>query len=107
MSLGLAFLRAARREFDDAADWYEHRRAGLGDVFTTAVRQVLDRIVNQPRLYAEVFQDVHEAPVAGYPYCVYYQVESGQLLVFGGLSHLAGSVHLARPRLTRIVGCVT
>ena len=81
MSLGLAFLRAARREFDDAADWYEHRRAGLGDVFTTAVRQVLDRIVNQPRLYAKVFQDAREAPVPRYPYCVYYREEADQILV--------------------------
>ena len=81
MSLGLAFLRAARREFDDAADWYEHRRAGLGDVFTTAVRQVLDRIVNQPRLYAEVFHDAREASVAGYPYCVYYREEADHILV--------------------------
>ena len=81
MSLGLAFLRAARYEFDDAADWYEQRRAGLGDVFTTAVHQVLDRIVNQPRLYAQVFQDAREAPVADYPYCVYYREEADQILV--------------------------
>lgn len=81
MSLPIVFRRAARAEFDDAADWYEQRRTGRGALFSAAVRQVLDRIADQPELYAEVFQDVREAPVMGYPYCVYYRVESGQLLV--------------------------
>src|SRR5215468_11206810 len=81
MSLPIVFRRAARAEFDDAADWYEQRRAGRGARFTAAVRQVLDRIADQPQLYAEVFQNVREASVAGYPYAVYYREEAGQLLV--------------------------
>jgi plasmid stabilization system protein ParE len=81
MSLPVVFRRAARTEFDEAADWYEQRRAGRGARFTAAVRQVLDRIADQPQLYAEVFQDVREAPVAGYSYGVYYREEAGQLVV--------------------------
>jgi len=37
MSLPVVFRRLARAEFDDAADWYEQRRAGLGAAFTAAV----------------------------------------------------------------------
>lgn len=81
MSLPVVFRRAARAEFDDAADWYDQRRPGRGATFTAAVRQVLSQIAAQPRLYAEVFQDVREAPVAKYPYCVYYREEPGQILV--------------------------
>jgi plasmid stabilization system protein ParE len=81
MSLPVVFRRAARAEFDDAANWYEQRSARRGALFSVAVRQVLDRIADQPRLYAEVFQDVREAPVPGYPYCVYYRPESSQLVV--------------------------
>jgi toxin ParE1/3/4 len=81
MSLSIVFRRDARAEFDAAADWYELRRSGRGALFAAAVRQVLNRIADQPRLYAEVFEDVREAPVSGYPYCVYYRELPAQLLV--------------------------
>lgn len=81
MSLPIVFRRAARAEFDDAADWYEQRRAGFGTAFTAAVQRVLDQIAAQPDFYAQVYQDVREALVSGYPYCVYYRKEPGQVVV--------------------------
>lgn len=81
MSLPFLFRRAARTEYDEAADWYEARRAGLGAAFTGAVQDVLDRIAAQPDLYPEVYQDVREALVPGYPYCVYYREDSGRIIV--------------------------
>ena len=81
MSLPVVFRRAARAEFDDAADWYEARRAGLGATFTAAVQQVLDRIAAQPAFYAQVYGDVREALVPGFPYCVYYREEPSQVVV--------------------------
>lgn len=65
MSLPVVFRRAARAEFNDAADWYEQRRAGLGAAFTAAVQRVLDQISSQPDFYAQVYQDVREALVSG------------------------------------------
>jgi plasmid stabilization system protein ParE len=81
MSLPLVFRRLARAEFLDAADWYEQRRTGLGTAFTAAVQQVLDQIAAQPSFYPQVSQDVREALVSGYPYCVYYREEPGLVLV--------------------------
>jgi plasmid stabilization system protein ParE len=81
MTLPVVFRRAARVEFDGAADWYEQRRAGLGAVFTAAVQRVLDRIAAQPDFYPQVYQDVREALVSGYPYCVYYREEPDPVLV--------------------------
>jgi plasmid stabilization system protein ParE len=81
MSLPVVFRRAARAEFDDAADWYEGRRVGLGAAFTAAVQRVLDRIAAQPDFYPQVYADVREALVSGFPYCVYYREEPGRVLV--------------------------
>jgi toxin ParE1/3/4 len=81
MTLPIVFRRAARVEFDDAADWYEQRRAGLGTAFTAAVQQVLDRLAAQPAFYPQVYGDVREALVCGFPYCVYYREEPGQIVV--------------------------
>ncbi len=81
MNLPIVFRRAARAEFDDTADWYEQRRAGLGPAFTEAVQRVLEQIAAQPALHPQVYQDVREALVPGYPFCVYYREEPGQVVV--------------------------
>jgi len=81
MSTAIHFLRVARREFDDAADWYDQHAGGKGPAFTAAVRQTLDLIAGNPQLYAEVQDDVRAAPVHGFPYCVYYRSDPDQIVV--------------------------
>ena len=81
MSLSLVFRRSAQCEFIEAAEWYEQRRSGRGAKFTAAVREVLNRIAVQPDFYALVLDDVREALVSRYPYCVYYRVEGDRILV--------------------------
>ena len=73
--------RLAQAEFDDAADWYERRRAGRGAAFTAAVRQVLASAATAPDSYPEVHGDIREAGVSGYPYAVYYRIDTGQITV--------------------------
>jgi len=81
MSLRVVFRHVARVEFDSAADWYEQRRVGLGLLFTTAVHQVLDRIVVHPDFYPRVFSEIREAPVSGFPYCVYFFEEEDRVVI--------------------------
>jgi plasmid stabilization system protein ParE len=76
VSLPIIFLPEARAEFDEAYDWYEGQRAGLGEAFSNKVQPVLDRIAVLPLMHAAVFGDVHKAVVSRFPYCVYYRVES-------------------------------
>ncbi|MGL4550907.1 MAG: type II toxin-antitoxin system RelE/ParE family toxin [Gemmataceae bacterium] len=56
--------------------------AGRGGAFTAAVRRVLDTIALQPDRYPEVFQDVREALVTGYPYAISYRADSTQVTVY-------------------------
>ncbi len=81
MSLAIRLRRAAQTEFDDAASWYESRRRGLGLRFVAAVRQVLLAISTHPDQSAEVWPEVREGPVSGWPYCAYYQVHSNHVMV--------------------------
>src|SRR5262249_12976549 len=101
MSLPVVFRRLARAEFDDAADWYEQRRAGLGAAFTAAVQQVLDQIAGQPDFYPQVYQDVRGGAGAGLP--VLRLLPRGARSGGGpvGLPHQARSVYLAGPGLMR------
>ena len=81
MTLPIVFRRAARAEFDDAADWYEQRQTGLGTALTAAVQRVLDQIAAHPYFYPQVYQDVREALVSNYPYYVYYRDEHSRLVI--------------------------
>jgi toxin ParE1/3/4 len=48
---------------------------------SSAVEDVLNRVAAQPDLYAQVYRGVREALISGFPYCVYYREEAGQVFV--------------------------
>jgi hypothetical protein len=50
MSLPVVLRSEARAEFDEAFDWYEQQRPGLGLDFAAQVQEVLDRIGATPEL---------------------------------------------------------
>ncbi len=81
MSLPVRLLPEARAEFDDAADWYEQRRPGLGVDFIARVRVVLDQIAANPQLHAAVYGDVRKAVVPQFPYVVLYREDPAEVVV--------------------------
>jgi len=48
MTLRVAFLHAARRDFEDAAVWYEERRSGLSAEFRAEVDAAVALAAEQP-----------------------------------------------------------
>lgn len=72
MSLPLVIRRAARADFDEAFDWYERQRPGLGLEFADRVQAVFDSIAAMPELRAPVHHDVRLALVKPFPYSVVY-----------------------------------
>jgi plasmid stabilization system protein ParE len=81
MSLPVSFRAPARSEYDAAVSWYEQARPGLGSDFEAEVQAVLDTASATPDRYPVADGDVREAPVRGFPYCVYYRVRLGKLIV--------------------------
>ena len=81
MSMVVSFRPLARTEYEAAIAWYEDARSGLGDNFETEVQAVLDEASASPLRYPVADGDVREAPVSGFPYCVYYRVRPGKLIV--------------------------
>lgn len=75
MSRTIRLLPEARREFDEAADWYDLRGIGLGKRFIANVRDVFLRIAANPKLHAIVYKNVRKAVVAKFPYIVIYREE--------------------------------
>ena len=85
MTLPIVLRPEARLDFDDAFDWYERQRTGLGVDFVVGVQGVLDQISVTPELYPQVLLDVRRAPVRRYPYSIFYRIEPGQVIVLAVL----------------------
>ncbi len=81
MSVRVVLRPEARAEFDDAFDWYERQKPGLGVDFVAHVQAVFDGIGAGPEMYATVFQDVRRATVRRFPYSVFYRVEPHRVVV--------------------------
>jgi plasmid stabilization system protein ParE len=81
MSMRIFFRPAAKAEFYDAAEWYEEQQPSLGDDFVARVMHVLDTIADHPERYPIVCEDVYEALVSRFPYCVYYRVKTDRVIV--------------------------
>ncbi len=81
MSLPLDFHPAVRDEIDDAYDWYEQRRPGLGRDFLDEVQRVLSEVTANPARYGFADADIREGPVTRFPYAVYYRVLTDRIRV--------------------------
>ena len=81
MSLPVRLKRVAHYEYDEAADWYEQRRTGLGVRFVAALQETIQAIAEHPNRYPEVWPDGRESFVSGWPYCVYYQIHDDHVMV--------------------------
>jgi plasmid stabilization system protein ParE len=81
MSLPLVIRSRARAEFDEAFDWYEQQRAGLGIQFAESVQAVFDNISAMPEQHAPIFRDVRRALVRQFPYSVMYRIRGGRVVV--------------------------
>jgi plasmid stabilization system protein ParE len=81
MTLRVVFRRAAKREFDDAADRYDEQRPGLGEEFTFEIDQAVAKAAASPELYPIVFGDVRRTAARRFPFSVYFRVRRDSMVV--------------------------
>lgn len=76
----------ASAELEDAALWYEHKRAGLGLEFVEAVDAALDQIARWPAIGQRVLNVPNDIParrwpVSRFPYHVIYLEWEGTIRI--------------------------
>jgi plasmid stabilization system protein ParE len=67
MTLRVAFLHAARRDFEDAAVWYEERRSGLSAEFRAEVDAAVALAAEQPLRFPRKHKDIRCVRVRRFP----------------------------------------
>ncbi|NBD16114.1 MAG: type II toxin-antitoxin system RelE/ParE family toxin [Cyanobacteria bacterium] len=81
MNYVLVFRPEVQEEVNEAYNWYEKQKLGLGDEFLDSVEQTLNRVSSMPESYQVAYRDVRRAVVKRFPYAVYYRVISSRVVV--------------------------
>jgi toxin ParE1/3/4 len=81
MTLRVAFLHPARRDFEDAAVWYEERRSGLSAEFRAEVDAAVALAAEQPLRFPRKHKDIRCVRVRRFPYSVFFLQEESRIVV--------------------------
>ena len=68
-------------DINDAADWYERQRPGLGSEFLDEVLIAFSRIEETPLFYPSVRKNARRTLIRRFPFGIYYIVEGDDILV--------------------------
>ena len=79
----MIILPDAQVDLENAVDWYERQRGGLGAAFLLAMEETFDRISRTPELHPIMHRNVRRALTRQFPYPVYYFTEPDAVLVLG------------------------
>ncbi len=82
----ISFLEAAQSEFDDATDYYEEQRAGLGFEFAKEVEQALERINHYPEAWSQLSSRVRRCIVNRFPYSAIYELRT-EIIIIVAIQH--------------------
>lgn len=77
----IVFRRQARLEFDEAGDWYEKERPGLGLEFLSEIHHLIQHIVSNPEQFPMLYRDVRKAVARRFPYCIYFRERNQKIIV--------------------------
>jgi toxin ParE1/3/4 len=77
----VSFRRFAHYEFDEAADWYDGERIGLGAEFIAEIEALVARISADPYLYQKALGSIRRAVAPRFPYSIYYKVRKSEIVV--------------------------
>lgn len=78
----IKFHSEARKEFFEAAEYYEEQVVGLGDGFIDEVEKVLNVIELQPTSGTKITKTERRFLVSRFPYGIVYSIEKDQMTIF-------------------------
>jgi len=81
MNFTVVFRRTARREFDEAAFWYEERHAGLGVQFIEEIGRAVALAAEDPERFPIMHRNIRCVRARRFPYSVFFYAESRRIVV--------------------------
>ena len=81
MNYSLIVRREAEQDLRDAYEWYEERRAGIGDDFLLCVDAAVESILDGPLHYPALHENIRRVLVRRFPYGVFYIVDGVTVVI--------------------------
>ena len=72
----------ARKEFDEAIDWYDNQSQGLGKRFKETVIQQLKKIKKNPKWFLIEVDDIYKAYVPKFPYKILFSLDNDNIIIW-------------------------
>jgi plasmid stabilization system protein ParE len=73
---------AAAADIEDAYQWYESQRPGLGEEFLAALRSTRDRVLEHPEAVPVLHRDTRRAIIPQrFPYGLFYRIHGDTIVV--------------------------
>jgi hypothetical protein len=83
----MEILEIARREYDEAKEFYETEQAGLGSYFEEQIRHSLLRIQQYPQAWPPERKEIRRYIVHKFPYKILYSIQDETIVVLA-FAHL-------------------
>jgi plasmid stabilization system protein ParE len=82
MAAELIIAPEAEQDINEAYDWYEARRVGLGEEFLSRVDACIQAIRRTPEMHATVHENYRRGLVRRFPYAIFYEFASRTVTVY-------------------------
>jgi plasmid stabilization system protein ParE len=82
MAARLVIAPEAAQDIDEAYDWYERRRVGLGEDFLGSVDASIQAICRAPEMHEKVHENYRRGLVRRFPYAVFYEYVDDAVTVY-------------------------
>ncbi|HZV33716.1 MAG TPA: type II toxin-antitoxin system RelE/ParE family toxin [Verrucomicrobiae bacterium] len=79
--MNFQFLAAARVEFEEAFDYYEAQREGLGEEFAREVYRTIQRITDHPLAWRKLSRKTRRCRTKRFNYGIIYQIRGNEIFI--------------------------
>ncbi len=66
----------------EGAEWYDNKRAGLGDAFQDEFWKAMEAVVARPRSFANTALRVRASRLARFPYVIFFSDDHDEIIVY-------------------------
>jgi plasmid stabilization system protein ParE len=88
MANSVSYLSKAKKEFDEAINFYENRSIGLGVRFEKQVQEKIKLVSEYPKRYRNKKTTYRETKVTDFPFLIIYKYyETRQLIIINTIFH--------------------
>ena len=72
----------AEEDTEQAYNWYEDQRAGLGEEFLYELETTYRKLENLPRAFGKLTKIYRRAPLKRFPYLVIFEIKRQEVIVY-------------------------